>query len=441
MTTSANLDAVIIGAGPAGSAAAILLARAGWAVALVEKQRFPRRKVCGECIAASNLPLLDALGIGAAFAANAGPALRRVTLLHERQQVSADLPAADHGHHPWGRALGREWLDSMLLEQARAAGANVLQPWSVMELRQASGIWHCKLRAVDSGAALTLRAAMLIDAHGAWQSLGTDQPLVPAAPAAADLFAFKANFSGAALRTDTISVLALDGGYGGMVVADGGVTTVACCIRRDRLHGARRASPAKRAGDAIETWLKRQSAGVGLALQDATREGQWLAAGPIRPGVRIRANDKFFRIGNAAGEAHPILGEGISMALQSAALLCSHLLGDRPGARVPGDVPHDELQRRYEFDWHRHFDARLRIAATFAQVAMHPWSAAGLMSLAGHWPRLLTRGARWGGKVCTAATPAQFQQRKPASARHPQHVAPAPLASYPPLPTTKSGKA
>ena len=63
-----RFDAVIVGAGPAGSTAAILLARAGWSVALVEKQRFPRRKVCGECLAASNLPLLDALGIGVAFA-------------------------------------------------------------------------------------------------------------------------------------------------------------------------------------------------------------------------------------------------------------------------------------------------------------------------------------------------------------------------------------
>ena len=68
-----RFDAIIIGAGPAGSTAAVLLARAGWSVALVEKQRFPRRKVCGECLAASNLPLLDALGIGAEFNASAGP--------------------------------------------------------------------------------------------------------------------------------------------------------------------------------------------------------------------------------------------------------------------------------------------------------------------------------------------------------------------------------
>jgi len=57
-----EFDAVIIGAGPAGSSAAIMLARAGWSVALIEKQKFPRRKVCGECIAANNLPLLRALG-------------------------------------------------------------------------------------------------------------------------------------------------------------------------------------------------------------------------------------------------------------------------------------------------------------------------------------------------------------------------------------------
>ena len=48
-------DALVIGAGPSGTASAILLAKAGWQVALMEQYRFPRQKVCGECISAINL--------------------------------------------------------------------------------------------------------------------------------------------------------------------------------------------------------------------------------------------------------------------------------------------------------------------------------------------------------------------------------------------------
>ncbi len=177
MTDSSRtkFDAVVVGAGLAGSSAAILLARAGWCVALIERQRFPRRKVCGECIAASNLPLLQALGVGDAFHAHAGPELRRVTLLQGDGAVTADLPAAAGDRFPWGRALGRETLDGLLLEQAHAAGAVVFQPWTLQSITGTAGAWHCEVRAVDSAALRRLHATVVIDAHGSWEDLPSDR--------------------------------------------------------------------------------------------------------------------------------------------------------------------------------------------------------------------------------------------------------------------------
>ena len=400
-----RFDAVIIGAGPAGSSAAILLARAGWSVALIEKQRFPRRKVCGECVAASNLPLLEALGIGPAFEAGAGPELRKVALMRGERAVVADLPPAAHEKHRWGRALGRETLDTLLLEQARSAGAQVLQPWSVQAIEGAPGAWRCEARAVDSVLALTLRAPVAIDAHGSWEALPRARRRL--ARGASDLFAFKANFRDASLGEGLLPVLAFDGGYGGMVVADGGVTTMACCIRRDRLEAGRRTGPGARAGEMVEALLKRECGGVRAALQAACRDGPWLAAGPLAPGIRLRAGDDPFRIGNAAGEAHPIIGEGMSMALQSAWLLCAQLLDAKRPGQLPDEAWQREVGRRYAADWRRRFGPRLRLAAAFAHLAMRPACAVPLVALARAWPGLLTLGAKWGGKVRCATDPAQ----------------------------------
>jgi len=404
-------DAAIVGAGPAGSSAAILLSRAGWSVALVEKERFPRRKVCGECIAASNLPLLEALGVGPAFGAAAGPELRRVALLRGNRSVEADLPAAAHERYPWGRALGRETLDTLLLEQARSAGAEVLQPWSVQTLEGEPGDWRCGVRSMESGSTATLRCRVAIDAHGSWEALPSARSHRHRADGAADLLAFKANFRGASLDEGLLPVLSLDGGYGGMVVADGGVTTVACCIRRDRLGACRLASPGMRAGDVIDAFLRRECRGVSVALQAATRDGSWLAAGPLHPGIRVDAGDGSFRIGNAAGEAHPIIGEGMSMAMQSAWLLCSLLLdAGRPG-NARADALHRDVGRRYSEAWRRDFGPRLRLAAAFAHTAMHPASAASLLVLARAWPGLLTLGARVAGKTRSVADPAPITSR------------------------------
>jgi flavin-dependent dehydrogenase len=386
-------DAVIVGAGPAGSAAAILLARAGWSVAVVEKELFPRRKVCGECLAASNLPLLDELGIGDAFHAAAGPELRRVALMSGEHTIEADLPATSGDDHAWGRALGRETLDVLLLGQARAAGVEVWQPWSVDSMTGGPGDWHVRLRSSHAEDSTTLRARVAIDAHGSWQPLPSARREARRTQRAADLLAFKANFRGADLAAGLLPVLAFDGGYGGMVVADDGLATVACCIRRDRLEALRVAMPGVRAGDAVELYLREQCRGVREALETATRIGPWLAAGPLNPGIRVYERDGAFRIGNAAGEAHPIIGEGMSMALQSAWLLTRHLLA-RAGTTDGALHRQRDVAVRYAAHWRKTFTPRLLFAAGFAHFAMRPATTAPMIGITGAWPGLLTLGAR-----------------------------------------------
>src|SRR5438034_9922013 len=86
-------DALVIGGGPGGAAAALLLARAGRAVVVVEKRPFPRRKVCGEFLSATSLPLLDHLGVGEAFRRSAGPDVLRVGLFAGPAVLTAELPA------------------------------------------------------------------------------------------------------------------------------------------------------------------------------------------------------------------------------------------------------------------------------------------------------------------------------------------------------------
>lgn len=394
-----QFDAIIIGAGPAGSTAAILLARAGWSVALVEKQRFPRRKVCGECLAASNLPLLEALGIGLAFEAVAGPELRQVALMCGKRTVVSELPSAADQKHPWGKAIARETLDTLLVEQARRAGAHILQPWSIKRVEGSMGAWQCDTRAQDGAEALSLGAPILIDAHGSWEALPIGDVPGRAVHKASDLLAFKANFRGAKLKHGLLPVLSFNGGYGGMVVSGAGLTTVAGCVRRDRFETLRHTRSGLSAGDTFDAMLRRECAGVGEALRSATREGPWLAAGPLNPGTHLHGDDTVFRIGNAAGEAHPILGEGMSMALQSAWLLCEQLLKPGPRPALSDGVWQAQVAQAYAAQWRRQFQTRVRLASVFAHAAMRPALATPLLGLSRAWPGLLTLGAIQGGKT------------------------------------------
>ncbi|TIQ33547.1 MAG: FAD-dependent monooxygenase [Mesorhizobium sp.] len=395
-------DAIVIGGGPAGTSAALALARRGWAVAIVEKSPFPRRKVCGEYISASNLALLDRLGIGDAWRAEAGPEIRRVGLFSGDTTIEAPMPGARCGpaRGGFGRALGRDILDALLLDAACSAGAEVFQPCRAVAIEgdgdgQAVRIQPTGGKAGDE--ATILRAPVIVAAHGSWEP-GPLPSQLGKVNRPSDLLGFKAHFTGSSLPPDLMPLLTFPGGYGGMVLADHGRMSISCCIRRDRLARLRGSLAAERGGhvsaaEAVAHHIMATCRGARDALEQARLDGPWLAAGPIRPGIRAGYEKGIFRVGNAAGESHPIIAEGISMALQSGWLLAEELgrAGRKAGRETAG--------RRYEAAWRGLFSTRVLAAEAIARMALGPGGAALMETVVRNFPRTLTLGARLSGKT------------------------------------------
>jgi len=370
-------DTLIVGAGPAGSVAARLLAQAGWDVALVERAAFPRRKVCGEFISAATLPILEACGVAEAFSAAAGPVVTRVGI------YAGDAALVAPGEKAWGRALGREHLDLLLRDAAVAAGVRLYQPTAVQSLARDGEGFTCLVGEAE------IRAHTVIAACGSWNAKGLFA--LTQKPASSDLFAFKAHFTASRLPPGLMPLLAFPGGYGGLVQEDGGRTSLSCCVRRDVLADIRARYPG-RAAEAVLAHIMATTRGVREALAGARLEGNFLSTGPIHPGIRPRYKDGIFFAGNIAGEAHPIIAEGISMAIQASALLARLLIACRG--------------EDYTRAWRRRFAPRIRAASLFAHLAMNGATRTAALGLLKAAPSLIGWGARLSGK--SAAVPASF---------------------------------
>jgi menaquinone-9 beta-reductase len=388
-------DAIVIGGGPAGSTTALMLARAGWAVALIEKSQFPRPKVCGEFISATTFPMLAEFGLLEDVRGLAGPEIRRVGVFSGETVSTSDMPAVSSRFGQWGRALGREHVDLLMLEAAVRAGTDLRQPVRVTHIERSSRGWRCDIsHGTSSTKSMSMFARTIVAANGSWEK----SPWLPDCPAPhreSDLLAFKAHFDDVDLAFDLMPLLVFPGGYGGMVWSDAGRVSLSCCVSRGTLNSYRNSQ--ERAGEAVLRHLSCSCRGVAKALDRAKLQGSWLSAGPIRPGIRMGFADGVFRVGNAAGEAHPIVAEGISMAIQSAWLLCRILISEQDplgDALVLADVG-----RAYTDRWRAHFASRIHAAAVFAHVLMRPGTAALALALPKRFPALLTFCAALSGKT------------------------------------------
>jgi flavin-dependent dehydrogenase len=350
--------------------------------------------VCGEYLSGTNWPVLAALGLTQSFRELAGPDVVEVGLFVGRSTFRARLPRPT-GCGDWGRALAREHLDTLLLGAAARAGVEVLQPADCEELSRTESDFVCRIRMAGSDEAAELRAPVVIAAHGSWEngSLRSQQRLAPAR--SDDLFGFKAHFSASALAPGLMPLLSFAGGYGGMVHCDAGRTSLSCCIRRDVLDRLDRRA-GQPAGQAVLQYICSSTSAVRDALESAQIDGTWLAAGPIHPGIRSCYRSGVFFVGNAAGEAHPAVAEGISMAMQSGWLLAGELIAAH-GACSDQRV-RDRIGASYTRIWRRSFASRIYASQAVARWTMRPRLVEASARLLRSWPQLLTFGARLAGK-------------------------------------------
>jgi geranylgeranyl reductase family protein len=154
-----RVDVVVVGAGPAGTAAAITAVARGLQVVCVDKARFPRDKTCGDGLTANALRLLEALGVSAGDLAGTEPVFVRETVLVSPSGHRARLPLPTDGAH--AAVVSRRALDAALLAVARRRGVDVRDGCAIEGLEQDDDV-HITLA---NGAVLDASFAIAADGH------------------------------------------------------------------------------------------------------------------------------------------------------------------------------------------------------------------------------------------------------------------------------------
>jgi len=291
-----EVDVAIVGGGPAGSTLAALLARRRYSVAIVDRDSFPRDKLCGEFLSYDALPILDAFGIDL----SAAPAIERCRVVGRRRTYEFDFPHA-------ARGVSRLLLDSLLFRHAVACGA---QP------RQSCTVTHVAADRITSEQG-EIAARVVVGAWGRWGRFDAQLERGFVRDRSHRHFGFKRHYIGeqraASSEREVIELYSFDRGYLGVSAIENHQTNICGLVHASRLAGH------KGRWDAFVETIRREEPRLdAMYAQHAPAQDGFLSSEPVIFRARSPLEVGIFMIGDASGVIDPLTGNGMAMAIQSA---------------------------------------------------------------------------------------------------------------------------
>ena len=307
---SARWDVIVVGAGPAGSATARLLAKAGARVLLLDRARFPREKPCSEYLSPESTRVLERLGAEVLDAVAAAAPAR----LTGMKVVAPSGTGVVGRFDTFSFALPRTTFDSILRDAAETAGAEVREGVKVEELVYDGGaVGGVVARATGNGKRETIRARVVVGADGLRSVVA--RRLGKVIRTAPYRVAFTAHVADACDVDDLGEMHVGRPGYVGLGPIGAGVTTVALVLP---LAEARR-------GERFFDELNRFP-GVAGRFDPRRIVRRVLATGPFARWSRRPAANGALLVGDAADFFDPFTGQGIYSALRGAELAAAAIV-------------------------------------------------------------------------------------------------------------------
>ena len=362
---------VVVGAGPAGAALALELARDGVDVLVLDSQRFPRFKPCGEFMSPQCVPLLERLGAAGALRGAGAQEVRGMQLASYGRSARGRFVDIGRARAPaeYGWALRREVFDATLLDQARGAGARVLEGWRVRTLLRAPSGRILGVEARDAqGRSRCVRANWTVGADGLQSRVAAELGVQRETPQLRRI-ALTTRYRGVA-HDGFAQAHFFDEGYFALAPVDAGLVSVNLVLWKSAFE--RTGLPRD---EAFEHWLARTPA-VREQLAGGERVDPLRGIGPLARSTTRQTFDGAALVGDACGYVDPVTGEGTYFALQGAALLAP-TLRDALGA----DRTDAEALAPYLSGRSREIAPRARLCGWLVHALARPSIARGVFRL------------------------------------------------------------